>query len=112
MQLSGIMKGDLAGGWSSFRKGLEIGRESGDLSDIIGGLIGMGCTVFSQGDAAKAARWLGATESLIQKSGYNLRCSTVVMYEWLRQALNKAHDQVWMDIESDPGRRWTTERAL
>ncbi len=107
-----LMEGEIDEGRAHFLQGLAIGRESGDLSDIIGGLIGMGCTVFSQGDAAKAARLLGAAESLIQKSGYQLWCSTAVMDEWLRLALNKAHDQEWMDKEMDSGKRWTTERAM
>jgi tetratricopeptide (TPR) repeat protein len=58
-----LMEGDINEGRTQFCQGLEIGRESGDLSDIIGGLIGMGCTVFSEGDATKAARLLGAAET-------------------------------------------------
>lgn len=90
-----------------FYTALEVARESGDFTVILGALLGIAGCIFPKGRKAQAAQLLGGVDTLIQRTGYRTWSATTQMMNLVEQLITSEPD---LQKERETGRRMALDR--
>ena len=103
-----MKRNELSAAEKQFSLGLEVARESGDKSILIGALLGFAGVKCERDDAKSSAQLIGAAEALGAVTGY----ITHRLHEWvIRDAKEKLGEESYRK-EYENGRRIPLEKAI
>jgi tetratricopeptide (TPR) repeat protein len=95
-----------------FDDSIATGRRSGDKTIVLGGLMGLAGTAALEGDPARGARLLGASDAIRAALGYQMWSATLKMYELVQRLLAEAADPASVEQGREEGSRLGYEQAL
>lgn len=84
-----LMARQLTDARSHFANGIARGRESGDKSMVLFGILGLGSIAFLENHFQRAAILLGAVDTMIRMTGYAFWSSDKKLYHWLMEQLTE-----------------------
>lgn len=95
-----------------FDDSIATGRQSGDKTIVLGGLMGLAGTAVLDGDPGRGARLLGASDAIRAAFGDRLWSATLKMYELVQRLLAEAGDPAAIEQGREEGGRLGYEQAL
>jgi hypothetical protein len=84
-----LMAGQIPDARSHFVNGIARGRESGDKSMVLFGMLGFASIAFFENHFQRSATLLGAVDTMIRVSGYAFWSSDKKLYHWLVEQLTE-----------------------
>jgi hypothetical protein len=96
----------------NFVKGMSLFRELKEDSGVAACLAGLGGVALAEGSSERAARLLGATAAIFERTGTRLDPVDTVEYEKILSSTKLKLTAERFTAERDIGRTWTLDQAI